>query len=180
MPAFSEEAQFTFRATANTAQSLKYWYDDAYASEFTVAPAARDPPMQSAEGIANPVITTPNMQGTAPGVQEKETKSKKRKAEGEATSAKKKVCNLQYLIFEIILTFDRAYHRICNSGKIVVQSCMVFRQKRARKTATNNRMSHLRKCCHRSLKKLGPFSGTAIRTRNVVTCVGESLVQYQN
>ncbi|KAI9689215.1 MAG: RNA-binding protein 5 [Bathelium mastoideum] len=86
MPAFSEDAQFTFMATANASQSLQYWCDDAYASELKVAPVARDSPGQSAE--ANP--TTTNQSEAALTGQEKEPKSKKRKAEGEAASAKKK------------------------------------------------------------------------------------------
>lgn len=92
MPAFSEEAGFTFRATANPAQSLKYWYDDAYASELAVANAAHDPPIQAIEGMDNPVAVASSITGAPQGVQEKEPKSKKRKAEGEVTLAKKKVC----------------------------------------------------------------------------------------
>ncbi|KAL9088294.1 MAG: hypothetical protein Q9165_006218 [Trypethelium subeluteriae] len=90
VPAFSAHPQFTFKSAANPSQLLKYWHEDAYAGEFVVHTPAAQASVQSETLITNSITTVTNDQATSQNRKDKEVKSKKRKAEGEVASAKKK------------------------------------------------------------------------------------------
>ncbi|KAF2229875.1 hypothetical protein EV356DRAFT_510065 [Viridothelium virens] len=90
MPASEANPDYAFKSAANPSQLLKYWNREAFAREFTVALSASEPSVRSEHPNANPVAAVTNDQGTLQNVKDKETKSKKRKAEGEVTAAKKK------------------------------------------------------------------------------------------
>ena len=105
VPTMYPVSRRTFKAAANPEQELKYWHKDAYASELAVAPTASNPLLtrllQSlVEANAEPPATTANKANAMPSGQDKETRLKKRKAEGEAASAKKKVRTGNYTLPE--------------------------------------------------------------------------------
>ena len=83
--------EVTISASSNPSLRLSYWDENAYVSEFIVSEAPPASVAKESQGDEKRHVTVPEQEGLAGTVTE-ETKSKKRKAESEKASDKKKVC----------------------------------------------------------------------------------------